>query len=121
MNLSPEIEQAARALGQNLHNQEVTRAYLGARQRVETDPEASALEKEMYAWYEVLTARQQAGEQLSRDEVEAFHALRNRFFNHHLVSERETALRPLKSLFAEVAVEISFPLGADYTILTQSG
>ena len=121
MNLAPEIEQAARTLGQILHDQEVTRAYLEGCQRVETDPEASALEKEMVALYQALITRQQAGEQLSHDEVEAFHALRNRFFKHPRVSEREAALRPLKSLFAEVAVEISFPLGVDYMILAQPG
>lgn len=117
--ISPEIEQAARTLGQALRANPVTREYMKVRQRVEADPEAAALEKEMYAKYEALIARQQKGEQIPREEVEAFYALRNRFFAHPLVAERENALQPLKSLFAEVAVEISAPLGVDYTTLVQ--
>lgn len=119
--LPPEIEQAARALGQALRANLATQAYLEAEQRVETDPEAAALEKELYAIYEALIARQQRGEQIRREEVQAFYALRDRFFSHPLVQERESALQAVKSLFIEAAVELSAPLGADYTKLVQKG
>jgi len=121
MNLSPEIEHAARVLGQALRDQEATRLYLEARRSVETDSEAVALEKEMYATYEALIARQQAGEQIPRKEVEAFYAIRDRLFSDPLVMERESALKPLKSLFLETAEEISAPLGVDYTNLAKKG
>lgn len=119
--LSPEIEQAARALGQALRANPATQAYLEVEQRVAADPEAAALEKELYATYEALIARQQKGEQIAHDEVQAFYALRDRFFSHPLVQERESALQPVKSLFIEAAVELSAPLGADYTKLAQKG
>lgn len=119
--LSPEIEQAARLLGQALHANAATQAYLEAAQRVETDPEAAALEKELYDTYEALIARQQKGEQIPHKEVEAFYALRDRFFSHPAVQERENALQPVKSLFLETAVEISAPLGVDYTTLARKG
>lgn len=121
MELSAELEQAARNLGQILRQKYATRAYLEASQQVALDADANAFEAEMYATYEALIARQQAGEQISQDEVQAFYALRSRFFNHPLVIEREEALKPLKSLFAEVAVELSTPLGIDYTTLAQKG
>lgn len=119
--ISPTIEQAALALGQALRANPVTQAYLEANQRVAADPEAGALEKELYATYEALIARQQKGEQIPPEDVQAFYALRDRFFSHPLVQERENALQPLKSLFIEVAVEISTPLGVDYTKLAQKG
>jgi len=119
MKLNPEVEEAARILGKSLGDQEVTQHYLEARKRVEADAEVNALEKELYTTYENLIARQQAGQQIPRDEVEAFYALRNRVFAHPLVQERENALQPLKSLFSEVVVEISAPLGVDYSALIE--
>lgn len=119
--LSPEIEQAARTLGQALRANSATQAYLETTGRVAADPEVAALEKEVYATYEALIARQQKGEQIPREEVQAFYALRDRFFSHPLVQERENALQPVKSLFIEAAVELSAPLGVDYTKLTQKG
>lgn len=119
MALTTEIEEAARLLGESLRAHAVTRAFLVASQRVESDPEASSLEKEMYSTYEALIARQQAGETIPREEVEAFYALRTRVFNHPLVKERENARQPLKSFFAEVATEISAHLGLDYSTLVQ--
>jgi len=119
--LSPEIEQAARTLGQALRAHPAVQAYLEAAQRVTTDPEAAALEKQLYATYEALIARQQAGEQIPRAEVQAFYDLRDRFFSHPVVQERENALQPLKSLFLETGVELSALLGVDYTTLAQKG
>ncbi len=119
--ITPEIEQAARALGQALRANPAAQAYLEASQRVAADPEVAALEKELYETYESLIARQQKGERIQREEVQAFNVLRNRFFSHPLVQERESALQPLKSLFIEAAVEISAPLGVDYTKLAQKG
>ncbi len=117
MTLAHEIEEAARVLGESLRANPTTQAFLEASRRVADDAEVSALEKELYATYEALSARQQAGETIPREEVEAFYALRTRVFNHPLVKEREDARQPLKSLFAEVAIEISTPLGVDYTNL----
>jgi len=117
--LSPEIEQAARALGQALRAQPAMEAYLAAAQRVAADAEASELEKQVYAVYEALIARQQAGEQIPRAEIQAFYTLRDRFFSHPLVEERENALQLLKGLLLETAARLSEPLGVDYTILAR--
>lgn len=119
MSKSLEIEQAALALGRALRDAPAMSHYLEARQSVEKDAEASAVEKELYATYEVLIARQQAGKQIPQQELEAFNALRSRFFTHPLVQDRENSLQPLKSFFAEVAFEIGAPLGVDYTTLAQ--
>jgi cell fate (sporulation/competence/biofilm development) regulator YlbF (YheA/YmcA/DUF963 family) len=117
--LENEVMQAVQRLGTLLNQNETVQAYLQARQMVEQDPLVRDLEVQLYQMYENLLQRQQAGENLSKDEINAFNELRQKVFTHPLISEREARLTPLKALFAEVAVEISTPLGVDYTILTQ--
>lgn len=72
MELTQEIQTAARQLGQSLRQAEHVRAYLDALKESQIDPQASALEKKMYEVYEALIARQQAGEQLSQEEIRPF-------------------------------------------------
>lgn len=119
MNLPDEVMQAVQRLGTLLHQNETVQAYLLACQKVEQEPQVRELEAQLYKMYENLLQRQQAGENLTKDEINAFNELRQKVFTHPLISEREARLTPLKALFAEVAVEISTPLGVDYTILAQ--
>ncbi|MGB9640158.1 MAG: YlbF family regulator [Anaerolineales bacterium] len=117
--LSEEINQAVQRLGTLLRQNETVQAYLRARQMVEQDQAVRDLENQLYTMYESMLQRQQAGENLTKEEINAFNELRQQVFTNPLISEREARLTPLKALFAEVAVEISTPLGVDYTILAQ--
>ncbi|MBN2115488.1 MAG: YlbF family regulator [Anaerolineales bacterium] len=119
MPLTEEIKDAARQLGQALHQDEYIRIYLDALQATQTDPEASALEKEMYEVYEGLIARQQAGEDLSQDDTRVFYELRRQVAHHPLISQRNDMLNTIRPYLHQVAEEISFVLGADYPELTK--
>jgi len=119
MELSAEIQQLAQMLGKTLQDHPSVRAYLEACERVRADRESSALEQQLYDLYQNILARQQSGEQIPRNLIEDFYTLRDRLFTHPLIVERETALKVVKSLFTEIANEISLPLGLDYTALVK--
>lgn len=83
------------------------------------NPEARSLEEEFQTLYQRLLARQQAGEELPREEVDRFYRLRNQVESHPLIVERDLALSELKGYFADVAFQLSALLGADYTALAR--
>lgn len=117
MILSDELKQAAEALGESLRASEPVSIYLQAQARLQADAETSALENRLTRLYQDLIARQQAGELLSQTEVDGFYALRDRVSSHPVVTERDAALSQLKSYLADIAAELSEPLGIDYTAL----
>lgn len=119
MELTEEIRIAARQLGQSLRQEDYIRAYLDALNECQADPEASALEKKMYEVYEALIARQQAGEQLSQEEIRSFNELRRQVQANPLISRRNNMLNLAKPYLSQIADEISFPLGVDYTALAK--
>jgi cell fate (sporulation/competence/biofilm development) regulator YlbF (YheA/YmcA/DUF963 family) len=119
MELTKEIQTAARQLAQCLHQDKHIRTYLEALEESQTDPEASALEKQMYDEYEALIARQQAGEMLSQEDTRSFYELRQKVQDHPLISRRDRLHRQIKPYLNEIAQEISFALGADYTVLAK--
>lgn len=121
MTLPDELKQAAQALGESLRAHDIVQAYLAAQGRLEADPEAGALERQLTTLYDDLIARQQAGEELAQAEVDEFHALRGRVQKHPLVAERDAARTQLKACLAGVALELSGELGVDYTALAQAG
>lgn len=116
---SQEIRQLAHRLGEAIQDHPSVRAYLEACERAQANSEVSALEKQLYDLYNDLLSRQQSGERIPRNLIEEFYALRDRVFTHPLIVERESALKVVKTLFAEVANELSLPLGMDYTALVQ--
>jgi cell fate (sporulation/competence/biofilm development) regulator YlbF (YheA/YmcA/DUF963 family) len=117
--LTEEIKNTARQLGQALRLEESVRLYLDAVAESQTDSEASALEKKVYSVYEALIIRQQSGEQLNQQEIQAFNELRHQMLSHPIISKRNEALRLVKSYLAQVADEISQTLGIDYTTLAR--
>ena len=117
MILSDELKQAAEALGESLRATEPVSTYLQAQTRLQEDAEASALENRLTRLYQDLLARQQAGELLPQAEVNEFYALRDQVSSHPVVAERDAALDQLKSYLADIAAELSEPLGMDYTAL----
>ena len=119
MSLSPELEAAARQLGQSLQQDESVRAYLDALMKTQTDSQASALEEKMYEIYKALIARQQVGEILSQEEILPFNEVRQQVQSHPLISRRNEMLRQARPYLNQVAEEISFPLGVDYTALAK--
>lgn len=115
--LPGELDQLARQLGRSLHANSAVRAYLEATARVEADPEAGALDRQVEELYRRLLGRQQAGEQLSRAEVSEFRALQSRVRNLPPIAERDLALDQLKSYMVGVGLDLSSLLGLDYTAL----
>jgi cell fate (sporulation/competence/biofilm development) regulator YlbF (YheA/YmcA/DUF963 family) len=120
MSLNEVITTAAQSLGKALRKDSYLRDYLDAVERFKADPEASELEARLYRLFDQLTARQQAGEQLSRAEVDGFYALRNQVRENRRVAERDSFLQALKPYLAEIADEISGMLGVDYTELAKT-
>ena len=119
MLLNEEITTAAQSLGKALRKDSYLRDYLEAVERFKADPEASELEARLYSLFDQFTARQQAGEQLSREEVDGFYALRNQVGVNPRVAERDSVLQALKPYLAEIADEISSMLGVDYIDLAK--
>lgn len=119
MPLSEELQKACEALGRALAASPAVQEYRQAQARLEDDPEARSLEEEFQTLYQRLLARQQAGEELPREEVDRFYRLRNQVESHPLIVERDLALSELKGYFADVAFQLSALLGADYTALAR--
>lgn len=119
MELTNEIQTAARQLGQSLRQEEYVRAYLDALNECQIDARASALEKHMYEVYEALIARQQAGEQLSQEDTRDFYELRQQVQAHPLIFRRNDLLRLVRPYLNQVAEEISFLLGVNYAALAK--
>jgi cell fate (sporulation/competence/biofilm development) regulator YlbF (YheA/YmcA/DUF963 family) len=117
MHLSDNIITAARSLGRTLRKDADIQAYLAALERLEADQEAQELEGRLYDLFDQLTTRQQAGEQLSRTEIEAFYALRSQVRANPHISERDAVLQALKPFLADIVEVISSRIGADYTAL----
>jgi cell fate (sporulation/competence/biofilm development) regulator YlbF (YheA/YmcA/DUF963 family) len=120
MELPEEIKNAAQALGVSLHQDDFMRAYLEAVEEYQADPEARELEQQLYTTYNALIARQQAGEQLSREDTQEFYELRRRVQAHPVISKRDNELRLIKPYLAEISDEISALLGVDYTTLVKA-
>ncbi|MFN3308249.1 MAG: YlbF family regulator [Anaerolineales bacterium] len=120
MDLTPEIKTAALNLIKAMKTDQTIRIYLSAREMAENDPEASALENQLIELYERLIERQQQGEKLSEEEIESFSSLRYRVRVHPLIVQRENALAQLKPYLAQIADEISYTLGIDYTLLANT-
>ena len=119
MELTPEIQAAARHLGQCMRQEDGVRKYLEALEETHTDPEASALEKNMYDEYERLIAREQAVEILSYEYTRDFYELRQQVQDHPLISRRNRMHGLIRPYLYQIAEEISFVLGVDYTALAR--
>lgn len=119
MPLTEEIKIAALQLGQALRQDEDVLMYLDAVEKIQADPDASALERKMYEVYEGLIARQQAGEDLSEEDTRAFYELRQQVQIYPLISRRHECLSFIRPRLAQVAEEISFVLGVDFVGLTR--
>lgn len=117
MELTPEIKAAALDLVNAMRQDETIQLYLSARDAVENDPQASALENQLIELYESLINRQQQGEKLSEEDIQAFNSLRYQVRVHPLIAQRENALAQIKPYLAQIADEISYTLGIDYTTL----
>lgn len=119
MQLPEAIKNAASVLGKSLHEDDFIHPYLNAVEKIRIDPEVSQLEEQLYDLYDALIARQQAGEQLSHEDMQPFNDLRRRVQTHPLIFKREEEFRLIKPYLAEVADEISASLGVDYTTLAR--
>jgi cell fate (sporulation/competence/biofilm development) regulator YlbF (YheA/YmcA/DUF963 family) len=114
MELNKEIVAAARSFGQALRKDTYIQAYLEAVADIQADQEARTLEKRLYDLFDMLSARQHAGEQLSHAEIDEFYQLRAQVQAHPSISKRDAILRVLNPFLAETADEISGQLGVDY-------
>lgn len=119
MELTQEIQTAARHLGMCLRQDDYIRKYLDVLEESRTNPEASALETKMYAEYERLIAREQEGEILSYEDTHEFYDLRQQVQDNPLISRRNRLHREIRPYLHQIADEISFLLGVDYTVLAK--
>ena len=119
MDLPEAIKNTAQALGKSLREDDLMRAYFAALGEFQANLEAVELEQRLYRLYEVLITRQQAGEELSREDTQEFFELRSRVYAHPLISKRDEELRLIKPYLAEIADEMSAVLGVDYTALAR--
>jgi len=117
--LHQDIQDAARALTNAILADPQARTYHAAFVALESDSQASALEKRFMDLYTDLTTRQQNGEQLTEQEVQPFYALRAEYSAHPLVAARNDALSAFKPLLAEAAEQISQQIGLDFTELAK--
>lgn len=121
MILPDAIKNAAQELGKSLRHAEFMQSYLQAVEEFQADAAAVELEQQLLSLYQQLIARQQAGEQIGREETKAFYDLRQRVQSHPLIIRRNEALQTIKPFLADEADEISIPLGMDYTSLVRPG
>ncbi len=119
--LTEELHTADSTLGETLRARDVVQKYLKALDDCKADPETADLEKRMHILYEELLTRQQRGEKLQRSEFDDFNTLKKQVYQLPRIAERETALTPVKALFAEIANEINLPLGVEFPTLAQAG
>lgn len=120
MELTPEIKTAALDLVEAMKQDTTIRRFLTAKEAVENDPQVSALEAQLIELYENLITRQQQGERLSEEEIQAFNSLRYQVRVHPLIAQRENALAQIKPYLAQISDEISYALGIDYTTLADA-
>ena len=118
--LPQDIQDAARALTDAILADPQARTYQSAFAALESDSQASALEKRFMDLYTDLTTRQQNGEQLTEQEVQPFYALRAEYSAHPLVAARNDALGAFKPLLAEAGEQISQQIGLDFTELAHA-
>ncbi|GAB4569861.1 MAG: hypothetical protein Kow0077_03040 [Anaerolineae bacterium] len=114
MELPNELKEAAQELGRVLREHEAVERFHQAMQAVNQDEAAAALEREVLTQYETLVTRQQNGERLAREEVDAFYALNRQLQSHPLVAERTAALSDVKVYFVDVGERLSGALGVRY-------
>ncbi len=119
MELDEKIKVAALQLGQALRQDERVQAYLDALKETESDPEASTLEKKMYEVYEKLVTCQQVCEQPDPQLTRTFYELRHQVQTHPLISKRYEMLSVLQPHLNEIAEEINFVLGVDFSALAR--
>ena len=119
MELTEEIQTAARQLGQSLRQDDYLRTYLDVLEESRTNPEASALEKKMYDEYKALIDRQQTSETLTQEDTRSFYELHQQVQNHPLISKRNDMLQMVRPYLAAIAEEISLVLGVDYVALAK--
>ena len=120
MQVTEEIKDAARQLGQALSQDDYIHLYLDALWETRTDPDAGALEKKMYEVYEGLIERQQADEELNQEDTRAFYELRHQVQNHPLIAKRNDMLNSIRPYLRQIAEEISSVLGVDFAALARS-
>ena len=119
MELDEKIRAAALQLGQALHQDERVQAYLNALDATQSDPQASALEKKMYESYKGLVTCQQVCEQPDPELSHTFYELRQQVQTHPLISKRYDMLSILQPHLNEVAEEINFVLGVDFSAMAR--
>jgi cell fate (sporulation/competence/biofilm development) regulator YlbF (YheA/YmcA/DUF963 family) len=119
MELDERIRAAAQQLGQALRQDARVRAYLDALEETQSDPEASVLEKKMYEAYKGLITCQQVCEQLDPEVARSFYDLRQQVQTHPLISKRYDMLSVLQPHLNEVAEEINFVLGVDFSAMAK--
>jgi len=115
--ITEELQNCARDLGEALRSSASVQSYLKAQAGCEADPEASDLEKRLQVLYQELVGRQQRGVELQRSEIDAYNVLKSQVHHNPLIQERDAALSLVKQTFTDIADDLNFPLGVEFTTL----
>lgn len=117
MELSDEILQAARELGQALRASQAVQEHLEACEAVNSSAGLVQLEAAVQQRYHELVKRQQAGQVLFPHEVNEFYKLQDQVIHHPLIVRRTESLETVKSLYEGTAGSLSNILSIDFTAL----
>ncbi|NLG96561.1 MAG: YlbF family regulator [Chloroflexi bacterium] len=114
MELSDEIIQAARELGEALHHHSIVQEHLQAVEAVEQSAELAQLEQAIQDRYRDLVQRQQAGQIVFPQEVNQFYRLQDEMLRNPMIEQRAESLKNVKTLFEAAASSISSILTIDF-------
>ena len=114
MQLSNEIQEAAKELGNLLRSEVSVKEYLRLLEEIKQNPEVTALEEQYSRLYQVLVERQQNGEFLSKPELDEHYRLKQQFEDHPLINARDVQMEWVKAKYVQVAQRLTSMLGIDF-------
>lgn len=121
MELSNDIIQAARELGEALRSNCTVQDHLQAVEAVEHNAELTQLEQTIQKRYRELVQRQQSGQMVFPQEVNQFYKLQDEMMSSPMIERRAESLKKVKTLFEATASSISSVLTIDFAAIAGEG
>lgn len=118
--LSPEVEAAAREFAAWVAQTAPLVDLRKAQERLEADTDAQRL---LVAWdqkQQELLTRQQAGKEVTTDDINSLRRLQAQIQNHPSIKAYADLQRRAQTYLADLSAEISQVLGVDFGVLSQS-
>lgn len=112
--LDATVRAAAQALAQKLRESQPIDAFWQARARLEADDQARGLLAELQERQQTLALKQQAGGQITQEEIDALRRLQGDAQSNPIVGAYLEALQQAQAFLPEVNLTISELLGFDF-------